>query len=131
MGTWGLSTFENDDALDWIIDLEKASDMTILEETLAAVLDSEEQYIEAPDCCTALAAAEVVVALTGMPSAQLPEEVIQWIEGKGTPDPSLVLNAKKAIQVILEHSELKDLWAETDEFELWQASVKGLLASLT
>jgi hypothetical protein len=130
MGAWGLSSFENDDALDWVIDLEKASDMGFLKETLSAVFDSEEEYIDAFVCSTALAAAEVVAALAGRPSAQLPEEVIQWIEGKGPPDSSLVSSAKRAIQAILDDSELKELWEETDEFELWQADVKGLLARL-
>jgi hypothetical protein len=130
MGAWGLSSFENDDALDWVIDLEKASDMTILEETLAAVFDDEEDYLDAFVCSTALAAAEVVAALAGKPSEKLPEEVTQWMEGKGEPEPSLVSSAKSAIQAILDDSELKELWEETDEFELWRTDVKGILERL-
>jgi hypothetical protein len=130
MGAWGFSSFENDDALDWVIDLEEAPDMTILEVTLAAVLDSEEDYLDASICCFALAAAEVVAALGGNPSAKLPEEVTQWVEGKGKPDSSLVSTAKSVIQAILDDSELKELWEETDEFEMWLDDVQGLLGRL-
>jgi len=125
-----LTSFENDDALDWVIELEGAPDITILEVTLAAVLDSGEEYLDAFVCSTALAAAEVVAALAGKPSPKLPDEVAQWVEGKGEPDSFLVSNAKRATQVVLGGSELKELWEETDEFELWQADVKGLLARL-
>ncbi len=130
MGAWGLSSFENDDALDWVIDLEKAPDMGILEGTLSEVLDSEEEYLDASVCCFALAAAEVVAALGGNPSEKLPEEVAQWVEGKGKPASSLVSIAKSAIQAVLDDSELKELWEETDEFELWHADVEGLLERL-
>jgi hypothetical protein len=130
MGAWGLSSFENDDALDWVIDLESTSDMTILEETLSLVINSEEDYLDASECSMALAAAEVVAALGGMPPAELPDEVVQWVKGKGKPDSSLVSKAKQAIQAILDGSELKELWEETDEFDLWVADVKGILARL-
>lgn len=130
MGAWGFSSFENDDALDWVIDLEKAPDLGVLEVTLSEVLDSEEEYLDASVCCFALAAAEVVAALVGKPSEKLPEEVTQWVEGKGEPDSSLISIAKRAIQAILDDSELKELWEETDEFELWHADVEGILERL-
>jgi len=124
-----LTTFENDDALDWVYLLEKTQDMSILEDTLSLVLDSEE-YLEASDCCTALAAAEVVAALNGSPSSYLPDEVTQWVTGKGEPEPALLSRAKRAIEAVLQASELKELWKETDEYEDWLEEVEGLLERL-
>jgi hypothetical protein len=130
MGAWGLTSFENDDALDWVIDLESAVDMTILFDTLAFVNESEEDYLDASDSCFALAASEVVAALGGKPASNLPDEIIKWIDGKGEPEPTLLSHAKKAVTAVLEDSELKELWEETDEYEAWVADVEGLLERL-
>lgn len=130
MGAWGLTSFENDDALDWVIDLESAADMTILFDTLAFVNESEDDYLDAADSSFALAAAEVVAALGGKPPPNLPDEVVKWIEGKGEPEPALVAHAKKAISAVLDDSELKELWEETDEYEDWVRDVEGLLERL-
>jgi hypothetical protein len=124
-----LTTFENDDALDWVYLLEKAQDMSIVEEALSLVLDGEE-YLESPDCCTALAAAEVIAALHGSPSSFLPDEVTRWVSGKGEPEPALLSRAKRAVEAVLQASELKELWEETDEYEDWLEEVEGLLERL-
>ncbi len=75
MGTWGAKSFENDDAMDWIAVIEEASDTEPMKDALAAVLEAEGEYLEAPDCSNAMAAAEVIAALNGAPSPDLPEEV--------------------------------------------------------
>jgi len=130
MGTWGLGSFENDDALDWLIDLESASDTSILRDTLFLVNESKDDYLDASDSCYALAAAEVVAALAGKPSANLPLEVAKWIEDKGKPSNELISSAKQAIRAVLEDSELKELWEETDDYEVWVSEVEGLLDRL-
>lgn len=130
MGTWGLTSFENDDALDWVIELENAADTTILRDTLSFVNQSEDDYLDTSDSCFALAAAEVVAALGGKPSPNLPNEVAKWVAGRGEPEPALLSHAKKAVKAVLEDSELKDLWEETDEHEDWVRDVEGLLERL-
>ncbi|MGD8454752.1 MAG: DUF4259 domain-containing protein [Anaerolineales bacterium] len=130
MGTWGLTAFENDDALDWVFELEGAADISVLSETFFLVNESEDDYLDASDSCFALAAAEVVAALGGKPSADLPLEVVKWVEGKGEPDDGLVSDAKQAIRAVLEDSELKELWEESDEYEAWVSEVEGLLDRL-
>jgi len=130
MGTWGLTSFENDDALDWVIDLESTPDMSLIIDTLFLVNESEDDYLDASDSCFALAAAEVVAALAGKPATDLPDEVVKWVEEKGKPSDELVWNAIQAIRAVLGDSELKELWEETDEFEMWVTDVEGLLERL-
>ena len=130
MGAWGLGSFENDDALDWVIDLESTSDMTLISDTLSVVNESEEDYLDASDSSFPIVAAEVVAALGGKPADELPDEVVKWVQGKGEPGPDLVSGAKQAISAVLDSSELKELWEETDEFEIWVNDVESLLERL-
>jgi hypothetical protein len=62
MGAWGTEPFANDDAMDWIADLETAKDLRVVRAALDAVPGDGAEYIEAPVGCVALAAAEVVAA---------------------------------------------------------------------
>jgi hypothetical protein len=65
MGAWGFGSFDNDDAADWIFELEESSGVTALVSAFKAI--KPDRYLEAPECSVALAAAEVVAALRGRP----------------------------------------------------------------
>lgn len=65
MGAWGADNFGNDDAGDWIYELEVSKGLSAVLPPLELVV-SNDSYLESPDCCIALAASEVVAAgLTG------------------------------------------------------------------
>ena len=130
MGAWGHGSFDNDTAMDWAWDLEASTDLTAINEALERVTQHVEEYLEAPDCDEAIAAAEVVAALQGKPAEDLPGNVIQWLNGKPRPDEELIEKCRTAIQTILAGSELKELWQETDDFDIWSAGVNDLLARL-
>jgi hypothetical protein len=53
VGAWGVGTFENDDAGDWVYQLEEANDLELVRGTLLAAADPE-GYLEAPTCSMAL-----------------------------------------------------------------------------
>lgn len=127
MGAWGIKSFENDDASDWLYDLEESDDLSVIQKALQ--LDNA--YIEAPECCNALAAAEVVLALLGKPRPGIPENAMEWVN-KNPIDPSLIVpSAIDAVSLVLSgNSELNELWAETDEHTLWQEDVKEILRKL-
>lgn len=84
MGAWGLESFENDDALDWLADLEQADDEQFLVETLTAAIE-EAGYLEIGGASNAIAAAEVVAALAGHPAPSLPEAAAAWVTTHPTP----------------------------------------------
>lgn len=130
MGAWGHRNFENDDAMDGVGDLESRG-LAWIEAAFASVEKGAGNYVEAPECTSALAAAEVVASLLGHPSDDLPERVAKWAKGKPKPNPALVKRAVATIDLIAEASELKDLWADTEDFEPWMAVVANLRARLT
>jgi hypothetical protein len=129
MGTWGHGIFENDDALDWVIELESAGQAAI-DGALTAVTEEAEDYMDACDCTRALAAAEVVAALRGRPATDLPDAVQVWASGRPAPGDQLVAKAMDAINRILAGSELKDLWEGSDGYRVWQANVADLQSRL-
>ena len=61
MGTWGIGSFENDDAADFMIDVLDSGDLSLIREVLDNVLTSTE-YVEAPDAALAIVAAEIAAA---------------------------------------------------------------------
>ena len=112
-GAWGEGSFENDDALDWATECSDSKDTAPVARALNAVLKSE--YIEAPEASAAIAAAEVVAAAIGKPSANIPSELRGWIHRQ--PPQKLVQLAplaKKALVRIQDPavSELTQLWSE-------------------
>jgi len=132
VGAWGTGNFENDDALDWVDDLEECDDETAVRDALATVADwPASQPLEAIDCSVALAAAEMVAAALGHPSSDFPEEAEDWLDRKG-PDlgDDEVRLARAAVERIKGNSELRDLWAESDSMEEWLEVVNDLQTRL-
>ena len=130
MGAWGHGPFENDDAGDWVWELEESEDFSVVQAALETVTRPGIDYIEAPDCSVAVAAAEVVAASLGRPAPSLPEEATAWVADRGAPPKQLVALAKQALAAIKSKSELRDLWEESESFDEWVQSVAGLEARL-
>lgn len=130
MGAWAHGSFDNDDAMDWVSELEAAEDFAPIRDALDAALEDED-YVEATEASMGLAAAEVVAALLGRPVAALPEEITGWIAGKKPPQASLVKKARRVVQRVLANSELKDLWEESAEADPWRKGVENLLQRLS
>lgn len=132
MGCWGIGTFENDHAADWVWCLEESDGLAVVERALGA--PSNGAYIEAPEACEALAAAEVVAALLGHPAADLSVEVARWVaEHRGLDARPLRDAALTQVRAVLgDNSELRELWKENEEdFPFWKATVEALIARLS
>ena len=123
MGAWGTGSFENDDAMDWVIELEDAEGFQFLADALETVLEQKDDLPEAADCSVAICAAEVVAGLLGNPSDDLPEEVMEWMEGQPDPSEVLLKLANNTLNLILKNSELRQLWEDTDDYEEWREIV--------
>ncbi len=129
MASWGVLPFENDDALDWVWELEDAEDFSVLEDALDTVASAEAgDYVEALESEEALAAAEVVAALNGKALEDLPEPVEAFLErNKGKkPDAELMSLARKAVKRVRGSSELKELWESSDDAEKWEEAMDDL-----
>lgn len=131
MGAWAVDSFGNDDALDWVAELNDADDLSILDETLSVVAESEE-YLESPESSAAIAAAEVVAALRGKPPVEAPDEVTEYVARlKEKPQADLVQLALEAVERVKAKSELQELWAESDSGDAWLKVMEDLEARLS
>lgn len=76
MSFWGPRPYENDDAADWLSELENDPCLELVQEALLEVVDAADVgYVEIPECCIAVAAAEVLANLIDMSgNGQLLEE---------------------------------------------------------
>ena len=118
MGAWGTGPFENDDAMDWVAELEGTRDLSAVRSALEAVTAAED-YVDAPVGSIALAPAEVVAALRGRPIDDVPPEVTDWVvRQRGLFDAALLTMASQAVQIVLSESsrsELSELWNEAED----------------
>lgn len=132
MGAWGTGSFENDGALDWLLALLDSEEGESLAEALRDAIESED-YLEIDGGQYAIAAAETVAALHGAPSADLPDDLIAWVQAyKGQRDPQLATLALQALtRVQAEDSEIYELWEETEDFDEWQGILTDLKMRLT
>jgi hypothetical protein len=125
MGAWGVGTFENDAAADWLADLPQTLGLTFR----PVVAIEPDLYLEEPEASEALAAAEVVAAMRGHPGEAMANrpEVGEWAqEHSDWLQPHVERDALAAVDRIRSSSELHDLWAETEEYEGWLAVVSDL-----
>ena len=127
MGAIGIGPFEDDDAADWAADLIASGSVDTVAETLLALLFEGNELLEAPECARAIAAAEVVAALSGRGSDDLPGEIRRWAEARlGAADAGLVATAAKAIDAVMTESELQALWEESDQYAAWRERMTDL-----
>ena len=130
MGIWGPGSFENDDAIDWVAELETYSDDGLIVDALNFIIDQADDSPEAPDCNNGIAAAEVIAAQLGNLHKDCPEGFETWVEGRPAPSATKIAQARQAVEVIMADSELKGLWQDSDGLEEWQEAMEDLLSRL-
>jgi len=129
-GAWGVGSFENDSALGWVYELERAKSVNFLSSTFNKVQGGS--YIDVDVCSAALAAAEIVASINNRSLANLPKEVQAWVKKysvKATDQ--LKSSAVNAISRCEESSssELARLWEESDKSE-WSSFLSNLKSRL-
>ena len=145
MGAWGTGNFENDTALDWVCGLATPKKRLFgllkpdpfhycIKPTEVAI---GSKFLDDDVCCNALASAECIALLRGQPTPKLPDEILHWQHQ----NPGMEKNAnnKETIRQVIQavelvrnsnESELRELWAESDDYENWLTEVDDLLARL-
>mgnify|MGYP003946509243 FL=1 len=136
MGTWAVDAFGNDYAQDWAEDLAETSNLDAVEDTLDTALDTGAGELEAPFAAEALVAIEVLARLQGKGGATGEDSaaVDAWVEARKPKARRRADLEDKALRVIArilsERSELRELWAESERYEAWRASVEELRGRL-
>lgn len=128
MGAWGSGPFENDDAGDWVYDLEGADDMSLIHDALDV---AGAAYLDAGEGAVAVAAATVVAAGLGLRRDGLSDEVTAWLDDHSRlVQPADAALAVRALErVLAERSEIAELWDEAGDAS-WRASIRALQADL-
>ncbi|MGF1649271.1 MAG: DUF4259 domain-containing protein [Hyphomicrobiaceae bacterium] len=132
MGAWGIGSFENDDAADFIVEFEDGGVVTAAEAIRTVTEYEAEDYLEIMEAGVALAAAELVLAALSGDASRLTDEaraaLAPHVSALARAD--LRGDAVQAVVRILADSELRELWEETDECDAWLANVEALLERL-
>jgi hypothetical protein len=140
MGVWGTQNFENDFAFMWLDEFLKEPSYEKLMRTFEAVtkveilMDDDTPFLDSDESFHALAAAEVVARLLDRPSEDFPEDDFEPEHLQIQVDTKLLSAAKAAVSRIIHmegHSELKELWLESDDYQEWEKVVKGLITRLS
>ena len=130
MGTWGIRTFENDDATDWIDGFARDPDPRRLAQALAPIEPGEDEIpaaLPAQDAHITLAAAEVIAAWCGRPAPELPPAVTAWLMGRTqTVTSDMLEDARNAVERIAKRSELREDWESSRKLEAWQGALDDL-----
>jgi len=130
METWSHESFGNDTANDWAYELEDATDFSVIEAALQVALDEGDEYLDADLAMEAIAAVEVIAKRLGKgtQSDVYTEKVDQWLETiSEQPSDGLLSLAKRVLErIVADDSELKELWLESDEYELWLGNIQQL-----
>lgn len=134
MGTWSHESFGNDTANDWAYELEDATDFSVIETALQVALDEGDEYLDADLAMEAIAAIEVIAKRLGKgtQSDVYTEKVDQWLETiSEQPSDDVLSLAKRVLErIVADDSELKELWLESDEYELWLGNIQQLKDAL-
>lgn len=133
MGTWSHEPFGNDGAGDWAYELADTQDLSLIEQALDDVLNTE-GYVEAPDAEIAVAAVEVLAKILGRgtQSDAYPEQVDEFVSSISVkPSRELLEKAGRTLERVLEKdSELRELWEESDESTDWINAIKALQSAI-
>jgi len=132
MAGTGVSTFDNEDAMDWISGFGGDGANGVVE-ALETINEMEKgDYIEGDVAAYALAAAEVVAAARDGDTSRLPKETVSSLEENAAKinAASLLAPARKAVLRVLKNSELQEQWADTPDHEDWEDDVRELLERL-
>lgn len=115
MGAWGPGSFENDDALDFAGEIESLSDIEAVlvaaNEAGHALIEGE---IEVDIASRIIVAGEVIAAMRGHRSDDMPAELAKKVHSFGKPSIELFDLVRNNVSAVMGRSELLDLWAEAE-----------------
>jgi hypothetical protein len=130
MGAWGMESFENDGAGDFLAAVVHSANLDHVHEAFQVVLANND-YIEVDDAQAAVAAGEIVALLLDLPGKALPQKLLTWLQTyPQTVEAALTEQAIQAVRKVYTDSEMRELWEDVPDFPAWESSVLDLIARL-
>lgn len=132
MNYWGATPFDNEAADDWLTDFG-ANDFRLIDRTLAGIANLQPvDTLDEWEAGEALVAAECIAAACGQPTANLPDEIQNWLDANAPMQvkPEFVAMARQASARVHTQSDMRTVWASTAHFDLWDTAVADLRARL-
>ena len=130
MGTWSHEPFGNDTANDWAYELDDTTDFSVIDATLQTALDEGQEDLDADLAMEAIAAIEVLAKSLGHGTQTdvYTDKVDEWVDRISLkPSADLLQKAEQVLALVAsDHSELKELWQESEEYELWANNLQQL-----
>ncbi len=132
MDAWGPGSFQNDAAVEWLVELEGEDEQYVLD-ALSAVAEADDgERIDEETAAIAIAAAEVVAASRGKAAPRVPETIPAWIEDNEEAfEDEDVLLARGAVERVKGASDLQRKWFDDEAKDDWIWMVDRLLARLS
>ncbi|MEO9515326.1 MAG: DUF4259 domain-containing protein [Paracoccaceae bacterium] len=136
MGAWGIGIFENDDAMDWIVEFAQVGAVAITGAIADVNESAQNGYIEVDAGSRLLAACEITAAVRGFPPSPKPDftgaidvdAFWEYVEEKLSADPQDAQDCADAVKLVTDNSsvsELKGLWEDGGD-----ASLQPFLATV-
>lgn len=128
MGSWGAHAFDNDNACDWAIDLEKVDDLTLVAAAFANVPLDVAKEVDPGVAEIAFAACEVLACLCGHTSGTGSPVIDQWVAIHPLePSKSMLRHAISVIDRLLdENCELQESWGNAGTGDEIRTSLEDL-----
>ena len=131
MGSWGPGVFENDTALDFVLEIERSMTIQPLTDALEAVTRDLTGPFRCLTNATAerlLVASEVCLAARGKPSKLLRPELADWLRRvQPDIDDAMIRRIIPAVTHVLDDSEASEI-REGDA--IWTAIVERIIGRL-
>ena len=131
MGSWGPGVFENDAALDFVLEIEQSMTIQPLADAVEAVsrdLTGPFQYLTNATAERILVAAEVCLAARGKPSKWLRPELADWLRRvQPDIDDAMIMQIIPAVTHVLDDSEASEI---RDGDDIWTAIVARMIERL-
>lgn len=127
MGAWGVGSFENDGALDYLASVEEVGASLIAGSLGQPFVEPD---LEMDDAIEVLVAAEIVAAIAAGKLDRLPDGAEGFLTSLGDLS-GLKSQAHGAVTIVRDSSELREVWAETESHQKWLDDVNALIARLS
>ena len=123
MGGWGLRSFDNDDAMDWLHKLHRTDDFTLVQKTLSEPARGWCQFAVE---LRALAADEIVASYLGHPPPEK-EGLEEWVrQHTDWFTPEILVLARQVVASIKTKSELRENSTHPVSLAEWLDAVEDL-----